>query len=155
MGADSSLSLEGRRPHLRSLSSTTTSLAPAAHSPFVMAPKTKSAATNGAPKKAQATAAPAAAPSPAPEPAQEFTFATYGAGKPDKAVYEAEQAKIKAEIDVEQAKLVRTLPGTSAVAWEVSCPETSPLLSRSSSPSLPFAERYQGEDQPQPEGRSW
>ena len=80
-----------------------------------MAPKSKSAATNGAPKNAQA-AAPSGTASPAPSAptpdvaAQEFVFATYGSGKPDKAVYDAEQNKIKAEIDAVQAKLVRPIP---------------------------------------------
>ena len=80
------------------------------HPPFAMAPKSKSAATNGASKKAQPAASEVAAtPSaPAPEPvSQEFTYATYGPGKPDKATYDAEQNKIKAEIDALQAKLVR------------------------------------------------
>lgn len=33
---------------------------------------------------------------------------TYGSGRPDKAVYDAEQSKIKAEIDALQSKLVST-----------------------------------------------
>ena len=72
-----------------------------------MAPKTKSAATNGAPKKAKSPA-PSSTDSPATAPAeiQEFTPVTYGPGKPDKALYDAEQNKIKAEIDALQAKLV-------------------------------------------------
>ena len=73
-----------------------------------MAPKTKSAATNGAPKKAKSPA-PSSTDSPATAPAeiQEFTPVTYGPGKPDKALYDVEQNKIKAEIDALQAKLVR------------------------------------------------
>ena len=74
-----------------------------------MAPKTKSAATNGAPKKAKSPA-PSSTDSPATAPAeiQEFTPVTYGPGKPDKALYDAEQNKIKAEIDALQVKLVGT-----------------------------------------------
>ena len=74
-----------------------------------MAPKSKAAATNGASKKPQ-SAAPSGTASPSPstvEVSQEFVFATYSSGKPDKAVYDAEQNKIKAEIDAVQAKLVR------------------------------------------------
>ncbi|TBU49564.1 hypothetical protein BD309DRAFT_909482 [Dichomitus squalens] len=76
-----------------------------------MAPKTKSAATNGAPKKAKSPA-PSTTDSSAPavhevqaQVQEEFTPVTYGPGKPDKALFDAEQNKIKAEIDALQAKL--------------------------------------------------
>lgn len=69
-------------------------------------PKAKSAA-NGTKKSkgpaAQDTPAPvASAPVPAPVPAPTPT-----SGKPDRAAYDAEQQRIKAEVDVLQEKLVR------------------------------------------------
>ncbi|KAM5532306.1 hypothetical protein V8D89_006001 [Ganoderma adspersum] len=74
-----------------------------------MAPKTKSAAgnsANGASQK-QKSATPSGTSSPATVAAevQEFTLVTYGSGRPDKAQYDAEQNKIKAEIDALQVKL--------------------------------------------------
>lgn len=44
----------------------------------------------------------------APEHSSAFEFITYGSGKPEKAQYDAEQNKIKADIDAVQAKLVCT-----------------------------------------------
>ncbi|KAH9943411.1 uncharacterized protein BXZ73DRAFT_97452 [Epithele typhae] len=71
-----------------------------------MAPKSKSAATNGASKK-PSSAAPSGTASPVPPAvsAEPQELASYGSGKPDKAVYDAEQNKIKTEIDAVQAKL--------------------------------------------------
>ena len=109
-----------------------------------MAPKSKPAAANGAPKKPQSTP-PSGTTSPAPTDVQEFTPATYGTGKPDKAVYDAEQNKIKAEIDAVQAKLVRPLGLSSAALGS--------FMSSPSPPSPPPAERRQGQDCAQPEGR--
>ncbi|KAH8094782.1 hypothetical protein BXZ70DRAFT_946035 [Cristinia sonorae] len=60
------------------------------------AAKAKSASSSAAPKKTD----------PSPRAPQEpIEPASYGSGKPDKALYEAEQAKIKAEIDALQAKV--------------------------------------------------
>ncbi|KAI0776089.1 hypothetical protein BD413DRAFT_610779 [Trametes elegans] len=71
-----------------------------------MAPKSKPAATNGAAKKPKAsTPSGTASHAPAAADVQEFTPVEYGPGKPDKAAYDAEQNKIKAEIDAVQAKL--------------------------------------------------
>ncbi|KAI1786522.1 hypothetical protein LXA43DRAFT_54064 [Ganoderma leucocontextum] len=74
-----------------------------------MAPKTKSASANGANGASQQhkSAAPSGTSSPATVTAevQEFTLITYGPGKPEKAPYDAEQNKIKAEIDALQVKL--------------------------------------------------
>ena len=42
-----------------------------------------------------------------PELSSAFEFVTYGSGRPDKALYDAEQNKIKSDIDAAQAKLVR------------------------------------------------
>ncbi|PIL37179.1 hypothetical protein GSI_00871 [Ganoderma sinense ZZ0214-1] len=74
-----------------------------------MAPKTKSAAANGAngASQKQKSAIPSGTSSPATVVAevQEFTPITYGSGRPDKAQYDAEQNKIKAEIDALQVKL--------------------------------------------------
>ncbi|OJT03737.1 hypothetical protein TRAPUB_5559 [Trametes pubescens] len=70
-----------------------------------MAPKSKPAATNGAAKKPK-SATPSGTASPATttvEVAKEE--AVYGSGRPDKALYDAEQNKIKAEIDALQVKL--------------------------------------------------
>ncbi|KAI0638214.1 hypothetical protein C8Q77DRAFT_1187779 [Trametes polyzona] len=73
-----------------------------------MAPKSKPAATNGAAKKPKA-ATPSDTASPATTTVEvqkeEFTYVVYGPGKPDKALYDAEQNKIKAEIDAVQVKL--------------------------------------------------
>ena len=72
-----------------------------------MAPKSKPAATNGAAKKAKsATPSGTASPAVTVTEVQEFTYVVYGTGKPDKALYDAEQNKIKAEIDALQVKLV-------------------------------------------------
>lgn len=60
--------------------------------------KAKSASTSGAGKKAEPS------PRPPQEPAEPVS---YGSGKPDKALYDAEQAKLKTEIDALQVKLVR------------------------------------------------
>nr|VWO95496.1 Salicylate biosynthesis isochorismate synthase (EC (Isochorismate mutase) [Ganoderma boninense] len=74
-----------------------------------MAPKTKSTAANGAngASQKQKSATPSGTSSPATVPAevQEFTPVAYGPGRPDKAQYDAEQNKIKAEIDALQVKL--------------------------------------------------
>lgn len=43
-----------------------------------------------------------------PDHSSAFEFITYGSGKPEKAQYDAEQNKIKADIDAVQAKLVCT-----------------------------------------------
>ena len=74
-----------------------------------MAPKTKSAVANGTSQK-QKSATPSGTSSPATVAAevQEFTPVVYGSGRPDKAQYDAEQNKIKAEIDALQVKLVGT-----------------------------------------------
>lgn len=71
-----------------------------------MAPKSKPAATNGASKKPKADT-PSGTASPAVSTTEIQELAVYGAGKPDKALYDAEQSKIKAEIDALQIKLVR------------------------------------------------
>lgn len=70
--------------------------------------KAKTASTSGAGKKQKPAATPStngsatpAAPSPAPsEPA------SYGSGRPDKKIYDAEQQRIQADIDAVQVKLV-------------------------------------------------
>ncbi|KAH9853443.1 hypothetical protein C2E23DRAFT_884625 [Lenzites betulinus] len=72
-----------------------------------MAPKSKPAATNGAAKKPK-SATPSGTASPAPTTAEikeDAAPAAYGSGKPDKALYDTEQNKIKAEIDALQVKL--------------------------------------------------
>ncbi|KAI0832449.1 hypothetical protein BC628DRAFT_1309368 [Trametes gibbosa] len=72
-----------------------------------MAPKSKPTATNGAAKKPK-SATPSGAASPAPttlEVKEEAVPVAYGTGKPDKALYDTEQNKIKAEIDALQVKL--------------------------------------------------
>ena len=73
-----------------------------------MAPKSKSAATNGAAKKPAKSATPSGTASPATTTVevQEISAVVYGPGKPDKTLYDAEQNKIKAEIDAVQLKLV-------------------------------------------------
>ncbi|RDX55655.1 hypothetical protein OH76DRAFT_1428793 [Lentinus brumalis] len=71
-----------------------------------MAPKSKPAATNGAAKKPKsATPSGTASPAVTTTEVHEFTYVVYGPGKPDKALYDAEQNKIKAEIDALQLKL--------------------------------------------------
>ncbi|KAI0335495.1 hypothetical protein GY45DRAFT_1240466 [Cubamyces sp. BRFM 1775] len=72
-----------------------------------MAPKSKPAATNGAAKKPAKSATPSGTASPATTTVevQEITAVVYGSGKPDKTLYDAEQNKIKAEIDAVQLKL--------------------------------------------------
>ena len=70
--------------------------------------KAKTASTSGAGKKQKPAATPStngsatpAAPSPAPsEPA------SYGSGRPDKKIYDAEQQRIQADIYAVQVKLV-------------------------------------------------
>ena len=66
-----------------------------------------------APAQRKSSAPPSSTDSPAPAPAAELQdsgLIAYGTGKPDKALYDAEQNKIKAEIDALQAKLVRSPP---------------------------------------------
>ncbi|KAI9063212.1 hypothetical protein FKP32DRAFT_1592671 [Trametes sanguinea] len=74
-----------------------------------MAPKSKpAAAANGAAKKPAAkstTPSGTASPATTTVEIQEFTAVVYGPGKPDKTLYDAEQNKIKAEIDAVQVKL--------------------------------------------------
>ncbi|OSD04280.1 hypothetical protein PYCCODRAFT_1433663 [Trametes coccinea BRFM310] len=74
-----------------------------------MAPKSKpAAAANGAAKKPAAkstTPSGTASPATATVEIQEFAAVVYGPGKPDKTLYDAEQNKIKAEIDAVQVKL--------------------------------------------------
>ncbi|KZT24496.1 hypothetical protein NEOLEDRAFT_1179179 [Neolentinus lepideus HHB14362 ss-1] len=75
-----------------------------------MAPKTKAAPANGtAPKAKPAKATPSTSGTSTPVPAKadavQDAAPTSGFGKPDKAAYDAEQAKLKTEIDAVQAKL--------------------------------------------------
>ncbi|CDO75614.1 hypothetical protein BN946_scf184858.g54 [Trametes cinnabarina] len=73
-----------------------------------MAPKSKSVAANGAAAKKPAkstTSSVTASPATTTVEVQEFTAVVYGPGKPDKTLYDAEQNKIKAEIDAVQVKL--------------------------------------------------
>lgn len=66
------------------------------------AAKAKSASSGSAPKKAD--------PSPAATPQDASAEpVAYGSGKPDKSLYDAEQTKIKGEIDAIQIKLVRCI----------------------------------------------
>lgn len=73
--------------------------------------KTKQAPANGAGKKTK----PSAPSTGTSTPVTTSTTLTslepvvYGSGKPDKSIYDAEQNKIKAEIDATQAKLVSEL----------------------------------------------
>ncbi|KAI0352929.1 hypothetical protein OH77DRAFT_1438402 [Trametes cingulata] len=68
--------------------------------------ESKSAATNGAAKKSQPnTTSGTASPATTTTEIQEVNAVVYGPGKPDKALYDAEQNKIKAEIDAVQLKL--------------------------------------------------
>ncbi|KAL7282434.1 hypothetical protein ACG7TL_003905 [Trametes sanguinea] len=71
------------------------------------------AAANGAAKKPAAkstTPSGTASPATATVEIQEFAAVVYGPGKPDKTLYDAEQNKIKAEIDAVQVKLLAALP---------------------------------------------
>lgn len=70
-----------------------------------MAPKSKPASANGAAKKPKADTSSGTA-TPTVSTAETHEFVVYGSGKPEKALYDAEQNKIKAEIDALQAKLV-------------------------------------------------
>ena len=77
-------------------------------------PPAKAKQTNGAGKpKASSpstgTSTPTAAAARTTVTAVQIELAVYGSGKPEKSVYDAEQNKIKAEIDVLQARLVSTL----------------------------------------------
>lgn len=75
--------------------------------------KSKSAAVNGASKKAKSAATPSTTANGTPAisavdlPSEQPAVSAYGSGKPDRAIYDAEQAKIQAEIDALQTKLVR------------------------------------------------
>ncbi|OBZ76594.1 hypothetical protein A0H81_04062 [Grifola frondosa] len=72
-----------------------------------MAPKTKSASANGTIKKTKSSTPPAdgtASPTVSSTEVQ-ATEASYGSGKPEKALYDAEQHKIKADMDALQVKL--------------------------------------------------
>ena len=66
--------------------------------------------TNGAGKKqSKATTPSTGSPTPAASTGATFVqieLTVYGSSKPEKSVYDAEQNKIKAEIDVLQARLV-------------------------------------------------
>jgi hypothetical protein len=80
------------------------------------ASKTKAAPTNGAAPKAKGSKSTPAStgtstpvPTSTPLDTSDQVTATGGFGKPEKAVYDAEQDRIKAEIDNIQAKLVCTL----------------------------------------------
>ena len=79
--------------------------------------KTKSGTANGAAKRSKsATPSTTANGTPATTavdlPSEQNDLAVYGSGKPDRAIYDAEQAKIQAEIDALQAKLVRDFLST-------------------------------------------
>ncbi|KAI0092657.1 hypothetical protein BDY19DRAFT_983268 [Irpex rosettiformis] len=69
----------------------------------------KSKQANGAGKKTKQSAPSSTGTSTpvtgAPESSSAFELTTYGSGRPDKALYDAEQNKIKADIDAAQAKL--------------------------------------------------
>lgn len=107
--------------------------------PEMAAAKSKTSSTNGASKKVKPAAIStsdgssvngSASPAPAPATPVEapFEYATYGPGRPEKAIYDKEQEQIKVQIDALQAKVVRVLdPGCSAVfsrrvpPWVVCC----------------------------------
>ena len=75
-----------------------------------MAPKTKAAPTNGAksaPSKEAAAPKPSVSPAPASGTETPLVDANGPIAKPDKAAYDAEQDKLRKEIEVQQAKLVR------------------------------------------------
>lgn len=71
-----------------------------------------------------------------PVTSAQIELAVYGSGRPEKAAYDAEQNKIKAEIDVLQARLVRPPPPARAAA-----PARTPSLTR----ALATTERGQGQ----------
>ena len=75
---------------------------------------TKAKQSNGAGKKPKASAPSTGTSTPvttasAPVTSAQIELTVYGSGRPEKATYDAEQTKIKAEIDVLQVRLVRTL----------------------------------------------
>ena len=59
--------------------------------------------------------------------AVQIELAIYGSGKPDKAVYDAEQNKIKAEIDGLQTRLVSTLRTSELTHWMALNNDTRPI----------------------------
>jgi len=71
--------------------------------------KSKSIPANGAAKSAKVTPASTVPPSPVPSKTDLGGTAVPAFGRPDKAVYEAQQAGIKGEIDDLQTKLVCAL----------------------------------------------
>jgi hypothetical protein len=75
------------------------------------APKSKSSASNGAAKihSAKVTPDSTVPSSPAPSKTDLSGPTVTGSGKPDKAAYDAEQERIRTEIDSLQTKLVRAL----------------------------------------------
>lgn len=70
-----------------------------------MAPKTKAAPANGT--KKESAPKPSVSPAPANGSADAATDAQGALTKPDKAAYDSEQDRLRKEIEVQQAKLVR------------------------------------------------
>lgn len=74
-------------------------------------PKAKSSSATGPIKKSKSAPSTNGTSSPVPPPAAATpdgseTVHNYGPGKPDKSIYDAEQEKVKAEIEAVQVKLV-------------------------------------------------
>lgn len=76
------------------------------------ASKAKSASANGSAsgKTTKGTPASTVPPSPVSKPLETDHVVTNGSGRPDKSAYDAEQERLKSEIDVVQVKLVRCIP---------------------------------------------
>lgn len=70
------------------------------------------AATNGS-ASGKRTPASTVPPSPVSKPLETERAVTHGSGKPDKNAHDAEQERIKSEIDALQAKLVCCIPSSS------------------------------------------
>lgn len=79
--------------------------------------KTKPASTNGSAsgKATQATPASTVPPSPVSKSLETDRAVTNSSGKPDKIAHDAEQERLKSEIEALQAKLVRCIPIVTSV----------------------------------------
>ena len=84
-------------------------------------PASKAASANGSTsgKTTKGTPASTVPPSPVSKPLDADRAVTHGSGKPDKNAYDAEQERLKSEIDALQAKLVRCIPVVTSVQWPI------------------------------------
>lgn len=90
-------------------------------SSFLAMPASKAASANGSTsgKTTKGTPTAIVPPSPGSKPLDTDPAVTHSSGRPDKNGFDAEQERLKSEIDALQTKLVRCIPVVTSVQWPI------------------------------------